>query len=173
MIKAVFATGSFGEFGNKGELPWGHCRVDMLNFMKETSDFCLVMGAKTFMSLPSKLKNRTNIVLSTSNETSRVLAKNGDRPDMFYHGSVSQALSELQTTYDKICVIGGMKVLTEAIDMCDEVVHTVILNETKLDYDVALDVELEASLTRDFWVLSNTFLGNDEAIAYTLKRNKK
>ncbi|UYD60096.1 dihydrofolate reductase [Aeromonas phage avDM12-TAAL] len=172
MIRLVFATGKFGEFGNKNGLPWGHCRVDMLNFMETTKDSCLLMGAKTFMSLPTKLKNRVNVVLSTSNDTSRVVAKNGERPDMFMHGDVTQALNELQTLYDNICVIGGMTVLKEAIDMADQVVHTVILNEEKLECDVELDETVQEKITSDFYVLSNKLLG-DEAITYTSVRKKK
>ncbi|ADM79948.1 Frd dihydrofolate reductase [Aeromonas phage phiAS5] len=171
MIKAVFATGKNGEFGNKGELPWGHCKEDMKHFMKTTAGACLVMGAKTFMSLPSALKNRTNVVISSQNDTNRVIAKNGDRPDMFMHGDVCQALDELRNTYDNICVIGGMTVLKEAIDKCDEVAHTVILNDDEFECDVRADEEFTNKLMTDFWVYDMTYL-EDVAIAYKLMRNK-
>lgn len=171
MIRAVFATGENGEFGNKGELPWGHCKEDMKHFMKTTADACLVMGAKTFMSLPSALKNRTNVVISSQNDTNRVVAKNGDRPDMFMHGDVCQALDELRLAYDNICVIGGMTILKEAIDKCDQVIHTVILSDKDFECDVRVDDEFMKKLMNDFWVCDSNYL-DDVAIAYTLNRNK-
>ena len=54
--------------GNRGDIPWmGKMRIDMQHFVKLTTGHAVIMGLRTFNSLPDKfrpLPNRQNIVLS-------------------------------------------------------------------------------------------------------------
>lgn len=54
--------------GDRGDIPWmGKMRVDMQHFVKLTTGNTVIMGLRTFYSLPDKfrpLPNRQNIVLA-------------------------------------------------------------------------------------------------------------
>ena len=67
MIKAILAVGENGEIGQNGDMPWGRgLPKDLEYFKKKTFDQKVVMGRKTFESLPfdSGLPDRVNYVLT-------------------------------------------------------------------------------------------------------------
>ena len=68
MIKAILAVGENGEIGQNGDMPWGRGLPKDLKYFKEkTFDQKVVMGRKTFDSLPFKkgLPDRKNYVLTS------------------------------------------------------------------------------------------------------------
>lgn len=133
MIKLVFATGEGGEFSYDGGLPWGGTNgKDMEYFKKVTSDCILVMGRKTFESLPCKLPNRKNIVISKTAYIDDIKAKNGDHPDDVITGSVDIPIMVRhidKTNKQDICVIGGKDFLIDCFYFADEIYHTIIFGE--------------------------------------------
>jgi dihydrofolate reductase len=67
MVAIVVAHSSNRVIGRDGELPW-HLPADLRRFRELTSGGTVVMGRKTFESLPEAyrpLPNRRNVVLST------------------------------------------------------------------------------------------------------------
>lgn len=68
MIKAILAVGENGEIGQNGDMPWGRGLPKDLEYFKEkTLGQKVVMGRKTFDSLPFKrgLPDRSNYVLTS------------------------------------------------------------------------------------------------------------
>ena len=64
-IELIWAQDQNGGIGKNGKLPW-HISEDLQNFKKITSGSPIIMGRKTWESLPFKpLPNRRNIVLSS------------------------------------------------------------------------------------------------------------
>lgn len=67
-FEAVMAIGLKGEIGQQGRMPWeceGYSmRRDLKRFMDLTLDRVVVMGRKTWESLPGPLKRRTFIILT-------------------------------------------------------------------------------------------------------------
>jgi dihydrofolate reductase len=63
MITLVVARADNGVIGNNGRLPW-RLRGDMHHFRAVTLDKPMIMGRKTFESLPKLLDRRRHIVLS-------------------------------------------------------------------------------------------------------------
>ena len=64
-IELIWAQDQQGGIGKNRKLPW-HISEDLQNFKKITSGYPIVMGRKTWESLPFKpLPNRHNIVLSS------------------------------------------------------------------------------------------------------------
>lgn len=53
--------------GRAGAIPW-HYPADLKFFREQTTNHACVMGRKTWLSLPRPLKDRLNIVLSTSGD---------------------------------------------------------------------------------------------------------
>lgn len=64
----VWAEDEKGLIGNKGKLPW-HLPAEMKHFVKVTTGDIVVMGRKSYESIPNPpLKNRLNIVLTRNKD---------------------------------------------------------------------------------------------------------
>lgn len=66
-MKMILAITQNNIIGYKGGMPWPHSRVDMMRFSRLTQGGTVVMGRKTWESLPKKfrpLPNRKNIVIT-------------------------------------------------------------------------------------------------------------
>ena len=62
----IWAQDTNNAIGRDGTLPW-HFSQDLKNFKKLTTGYTIIMGRKTWESLPKKYKplcNRKNIVIS-------------------------------------------------------------------------------------------------------------
>ena len=67
MIKAILACDENWGIGKAGTLPWLHNPADLKWFKQMTTGSTVVMGRKTWDSLPVKpLPNRKNIVVSSN-----------------------------------------------------------------------------------------------------------
>ena len=63
-IHLIWAQDENGGIGQNGKLPW-HISEDLKNFKSLTLNSTIIMGRKTWDSLPIKpLPNRKNIILS-------------------------------------------------------------------------------------------------------------
>jgi dihydrofolate reductase len=64
MIKLIWAVSENGWIGKDGKLPW-HVSEELKHFKKLTANSTVVMGRKTWESLPIKpLPDRENIIIS-------------------------------------------------------------------------------------------------------------
>ena len=99
-IHLIWAQDENGGIGKNGQLPW-HISEDLKNFKKITSNSTIIMGRKTWDSLPIKpLPNRENIVLSKSSHHNIQTYK-----------SYEECLNELQIkNVKKIFIIGGRSI---------------------------------------------------------------
>lgn len=95
MIKLIVCHSYDRGIGYKGDLLFKHLKDDMDNFKTLTSGNVVVMGRKTWDSLPFKLPNRINIVI-TNNGTIESLTKSNNKdnqsPD-YIADSVNDAIS--------------------------------------------------------------------------------
>ncbi len=96
MFSLIAAVGKNHELGQKGQLVF-HLQNDMNFFRQTTNGHKVVMGRKTWESLPSKLKNRENIVISHQNFSG---------PDQIIH-DVDDFIKKNQATNEEIFIIGG------------------------------------------------------------------
>lgn len=109
--------------GKDGELPWaGELPADMAYFRKITAGGTVIMGRKTFESLPEKfrpLPGRQNIVLSLGEVAGKgfQIARSLDE---------AYGLAERNETY----VIGGGRVYEQALPTIDRIYATEIDMET-------------------------------------------
>lgn len=99
-IHLIWAQEYDGGIGKNGQLPW-HVSEDLKNFKKITLNSTIVMGRKTWDSLPFKpLPNRRNIVLS----------KNKIKDVETYH-NIEQCLNIFKNeAITKIFIIGGSSI---------------------------------------------------------------
>jgi dihydrofolate reductase len=117
MIKIIVARSSNGVIGRNGGLPW-HLPTDLRRFSALTTGNVVVMGRKTFESLPDKyrpLPNRMNIVLTRGN-------------DQFDGATVVRTLEDAallaaQRLRD-LYIIGGASVYLAGLEIADQVLVT-------------------------------------------------
>ena len=144
MIQIVFAHAQtkspLAPFGNGDSLPWPHCRQDLHMFKETTKGTVLVMGSKTFQSLPGKLPGRPHVVLTNSGLTPE--AKDGSVADWYAKGPLEEILGNIEEEYPgmDISIIGGAGLIIDALPYADKVVKTTIWTKEELESDVKIDL---------------------------------
>ena len=121
----IAAVGKNGELGKNNDLIW-HIKGDMKFFKEKTMNHHVLMGKNTFLSLPSMLKKRTHIVLTSNKDISY--------ENVIVLHSVDDALKYISSIYDDVYIIGGSKIYEEFIGYCDMMYLTEIDDEC-LDAD--------------------------------------
>jgi dihydrofolate reductase len=115
-IALIVAVAKNGVIGRNGSLPW-RLSDDLKRFKTLTSGTRIVMGRRTWESLPKQLPNREHVVVS-----SRAL----DVPnDVIIVRSLSEALA-LPNATDPVFVIGGSSLYAEALAIIDDLYLTEI-----------------------------------------------
>lgn len=120
MFSIIAAVGKNRELGKKGDLIF-HLKDDMKFFRETTSGHKIVMGRKTWESLPGKLPNRTNIVISS---------RDFEGPDEIVH-DVDKFIADNKDTDEEIFVIGGGKIYAEFLPFASFIYLTEVDAEDK------------------------------------------
>lgn len=123
MITFVWAEDQQHQIGIEGHLSW-NLPLDLHHFKEITYGHPIIMGRKTFMSLPKVLPGRKHIVLTTSKELKRKYQNNENVV-------IVQSEAELQEWVEKhknqnLCVIGGNSVFKALIKQADYLEKTAI-----------------------------------------------
>jgi dihydrofolate reductase len=115
MITAVLACDEEWGIGKDNNLPWPHNSKDLQWFKKVTTGKTVVMGKRTWNSLPVKpLPNRHNIVVTRSMEYApNVEAIQAD--------IVKSRLMFLSRNGEDVCVIGGAQLVEMLLPIIDEI----------------------------------------------------
>lgn len=134
------ATVPYMGIGKDGTLPWKLSR-EMKYFRQVTSGGIVIMGRRTWESIPRKfrpLSNRTNVVLSSSGNFDQL------SDQCIAASSLDEALNKVANIPGKIFIIGGAKLYKSALD--DP--HTTRVLLTEITADIKCD-----SFFEDFpWV---------------------
>jgi dihydrofolate reductase len=131
-ITVVAAVTRGGVIGRDGGIPW-RIPEDMARFRELTTGHAVVMGRRTWESLPDQfrpLPGRDNVVVTRNPDWS---AQGADRA-----GSVDDAL-ELLESAPRVFVIGGGEIYAAALPFADELLLTEI------------DAEIEGDTTFPRW----------------------
>jgi dihydrofolate reductase len=118
LIVLVVAVAENGVIGRNGTLPW-RLKSDMVYFRKVTMGKPIVMGRKTWDSLPRKpLPGRTNIVVTRDASFTAAGALVVTSVD----GALVAARGDaLRRGTDEIAVIGGNEVFAATLPLADRV----------------------------------------------------
>lgn len=117
-ISIIAAIGKNNELGKDNDLIW-RFKEDMKFFRETTTGNTVLMGRKTFESLPHALPNRRNVVVT---KDENYIAEGAE---VFY--SVEEALKS--TENDNVFVIGGAMIYNELLPFCDKLYLTEIDDE--------------------------------------------
>lgn len=120
MISIIVAIAQNGAIGYKGDLIY-HLSADLKRFKELTTGNTVIMGRKTYESLPKgALPNRRNIVLTRQQGVSY--------PGTEVYSSLDEALSKCARD-EKVYIMGGAQIYTQALPMADELEITLV-NDT-------------------------------------------
>ena len=139
MIIAIFACDEAWGIGKNGNLPWPKNKDDLDWFKRCTAGHAVVMGRKTWESLPIKpLPNRLNFVISKSND----LINGEVGPHGVWPNDPVQGIISLEQVLKNqiIWIIGGAQLMHSCLDVVDEIWLSRI--DGTFDCDTFLDKEL-------------------------------
>jgi dihydrofolate reductase len=132
-IGLIWAQARGGIIGKDGQMPW-HLPEDLAHFKAITSGGTVIMGRRTWDSLPPRfrpLADRRNVVVTRQSDW------NADGAEVVH--TVAEALQGATAGADGfIWVIGGGQIFDEVIDDADR------LEVTEIDADVDGDVTAPA-----------------------------
>lgn len=114
-ISMIAAIGKNLELGKNNDLIW-HFSADMKFFKNTTTGNTVVMGRKTFESLPHALPNRRNIVL-TNNKDLKI-----DGVEICH--TIDEVFELCKN--DNVFIIGGGKIYSEFLNYSDKLILTEI-----------------------------------------------
>ncbi len=106
-INIIAAIGKNNELGKSNDLIW-KLKKDMKFFKETTMGHPVVMGRRTFESLPNILPGRENIVISTNNI-------NNDRIKLYK--SIKEFLVSYKGYNNDVFIIGGASIYKSFIDI--------------------------------------------------------
>jgi dihydrofolate reductase len=121
-ITLVVARARNGVIGRDGKLPW-HLPADLRRFKALTMGSAMVMGRKTFESLPGLLPGRRHIVLTRSADWRAEGAE--------VAGSIAEALELARES--AVSVIGGAEIFAEFLPLANRIELTEILADVAGD----------------------------------------
>lgn len=166
MIAAILAVSQNGVIGSLGQLPWPRIDEDMAWFRKHTKDHTVVMGRKTWDSLPSKpLPHRLNYVVSKHHPDAWGKESNGMAGRLGSFGDLLEDIQELdkspfQDTH-KVFIIGGAEIFKQTWPIVDKIyltnVHGEYEGDTSIDMGLTLSefslesIEPHSRCTLEIW----------------------
>lgn len=150
----IAAAGNNNELGYKNQLLC-HLPVDLKRFKTLTSGHTVLMGDRTWESLPKKpLPNRRNIVIT--------LNKDADYQDCELAFSVDEALKLVEND-DQPFIMGGATIYKLFIDKIETLYLTRILSDFQAD-------AFFPQINPDEWdLVEDTFIPKDENNIYDLR----
>lgn len=124
MIEFVWAEDQKHQIGLDGHLPW-RLPADMAHFKEKTIGHPIIMGRKTFMSLPRLLPQRKHIVLTHDQDLKK---KYQDNDQVTIINSIAELGDYIQNHQgEKLCAIGGVSIFKALLDQVD------VLEKTEID----------------------------------------
>ena len=158
-IHLIWAQDQKGGIGKNSKLPW-HIPEDLKNFNKLTLNATIIMGRKTWASLPIKpLPGRRNIVLSSNSIA-----------DVESYNSAEKCIEILYTDdVRKIFVIGGVQIYRHFIHLSDEL-HITFVDEETDGIDTYFPVSI-LTIKNEFNKVEEYALGKKALYTHWVKSN--
>ncbi len=125
-IKAIVAITKNNGIGYQGDLLYRFPK-DMNHFKKKTTGDVVIMGSKTYESIPKKfrpLKGRTNIVLSRNPN------KKYPGEDVLIISNIESALAKARGHNTTIWIIGGSEIYKQTLPYISEIEVTQIFEKS-------------------------------------------
>lgn len=129
-ISMIVARNQNCAIGRNNKIPW-HCSHDLKYFKSFTMGKPMIMGRKTFESLPGILPGRKHIVLTNNKHLTST------NPNVVYVNSIDEALKAARNE-PEICVVGGSQIYKQFLHLAD----TISISTIHVDVDDMFDTYL-------------------------------
>lgn len=116
MVKMILAADLNGCIGKDNKLCWD-LPDDLRRFKALTNGSVMIMGRKTFESLPGVLPGRKHIVVSRSDYDNL----NGE---IIVVNSIEKAIEEAKKISDNVFIIGGAEIYNQSFKYCKVIYWT-------------------------------------------------
>ena len=126
MISLIVAVAENNVIGGDNKLLW-HIPEDLKRFKEITSGNIIIMGRKTFESLPGVLPNRRHIII-TRDKDYKVTNNNVE-----VINSIDEVINMYKTSPNEVFVIGGGEIYKEFIHSCDKIYLTKVIKSFEGD----------------------------------------
>jgi dihydrofolate reductase len=146
IISLIAAVASNNVIGCDNKIPW-HLPEDLKYFKSVTMNKPMIMGRKTFESLPGVLPKREHIVISRNPNSNA----NKQHPHVHwvtsFDAAIDYAKQFLHSQNQEIMVIGGGQIYQQAISIAERIYLT------RLDKEYSGNVKFP-DIDLQFWKLS-------------------
>jgi dihydrofolate reductase len=119
MITLIAAVNHNNLLGKDNSMPW-HVAEDLAHFKAKTLHKAVLMGRKTFDSLPKVLPDRTIYVLSSQAS----LDKMADNVILIHQ--IEPILAKYQHSSEELMVAGGASIYQQALPYCQKIILSLI-----------------------------------------------
>ncbi len=123
-LSLIVAIGKNNELGYNNQLLW-QLPNDLKYFKARTLNKTIVMGRKTFESLPTVLANRNHVILTNN--------KNYQKEGLKIFNNKEEVLNYLKGIKEESFIIGGSQIYREFFPYC----QTIYITEIEKDYPQA------------------------------------
>lgn len=117
MLSIIVAIAENNVIGKDNNLIW-HIPNDLKRFKEITSGHKMIMGRKTFESLPGVLPNRDHIIITRNKE----FKVDSDRVSVIH--DLNSFIKENENSNEEIFVIGGAEIYKELLPHCNKLYLT-------------------------------------------------
>jgi len=157
MLSIIVAKASNDVIGGDNKLLW-HISEDLKRFKEITSGHTIIMGRKTFESLPKVLPNRHHIVI-TRDKNYKV-----DSPEVEVVNDINSIINRFQNSTEEAFIIGGGEIYKSLLPKSDKLYLTRVYKDfngdTKfpeinpedwfVDYESEIQINKTDNLNFDF-----------------------
>lgn len=126
MLSIIVATAENNIIGGDNKLLW-HISNDLKRFKEITSGHTMIMGRKTFESLPGVLPNRQHIII-TRDKNYKI-----DNPYVEVIHSLEEVINRFKNSSNEAFIIGGGEIYKQLIHNADKIYLTKILKNFEGD----------------------------------------
>jgi dihydrofolate reductase len=123
---AIVAIDKQGRIGRNGKIPWSS-PADMRHFASRTKFATVLMGRKTFDSLPKLLEFRHHVVLSRYQYP--------NQKDVTFVPGIESAQTACARKGGSVWVIGGAEIYKQFLPLCESIVVTHIPQSFDMRHD--------------------------------------
>ncbi len=127
MLSLIVAYGKNKEIGKDGRMPWPSLSRDFQHLQEKTIGKTLLMGQKTFESLPGVLPKRFHIIVSDDPAFNKVHRRVRIERDLF------KTLEECAAAEEEIVVFGGASIYRASLPYVEKMYITKIDQEYEAD----------------------------------------
>lgn len=165
MINIIVARDLMNGIGKDNKLLY-NIKEDMKYFKDKTSNHTVIMGRKTYDSLPKKpLPNRMNIVITRDEE---LLKNNNKYSNLLFCNSIPQLIKDYKDSEQEVFIMGGEAIYKAFLPYADRLYITEVMAVKQADSHFIFDEDCF-----EFVFTSEIKEENGTEFVFTIKERRK